>query len=322
MSREKPRILIPDSVTWQLPHLPLEVHRFHRAEPLPEGLDAEGLIVWGVEANLLRLLLELPSLQWVQTFTAGINQVLELQPPAHIQISNGKGLHDAPTAEHAVALLLAATRRLHLHRDRQYIKTWDKGLYHQAIGANEKPLLTLEGAKVLILGMGIIGLKIAHHLRAFGAKIEGVASVAGQREGFVTHAATELERLLPHADAVIMVLPDIPATRHILDAQRLSLLNPQAWVVNVGRGSAIDESALIAALERKQIGGAALDVTEIEPLPSDSKLWSLENCILTPHVAGGGPNLITKANALLQRNAQKFVAGEPLENVVDRHKGY
>ena len=86
--------------------------------------------------------------------------------------------------------------------------------------------------------------------------------------------------------------------------------------------SAIDENALIAALEKQQIGGAALDVTDTEPLPESSKLWSISNCIITPHIAGGGPNLIGKANALLERNAQKFVAGETLENLVSREKGY
>ncbi len=316
-----PRILIPDSVTWELPELPLEVVRFNRHESL-EGLDAEGLVVWGITSKGLAPLLEMPSLKWVQTFTAGINHVLDLNPRESILVSNGKGLHDAPTAELAVTLLLSAVRRMHLHRDHQSAKSWDKAFYNQAVNAPSTQLMTLEGANVLILGMGAIGLEIAHRLQPFGASVEGVANTSGDREGFVTHAIEDLDLVLPSADAVIMVLPDTPATQHIMNAERLALLSPRAWVVNVGRGSAIDENALIAALEKHEIGGAALDVTDLEPLPSDSKLWSLENCILTPHIAGGGPNLIGKANALLERNAEKFVAGETLENLVSREKGY
>jgi phosphoglycerate dehydrogenase-like enzyme len=316
-----PRILIPDSVTWELPELPLEVIRFKRSDSL-EGLDAEGLVVWGITSKGLAPLLEMPSLRWVQTFTAGINHVLDLNPSEGILVSNGKGLHDAPTAELAVTLLLSAVRRMHLHRDHQAAKSWDKAFYNQAVNAPSTQLMTLEGANVLILGMGAIGLEIAHRLQPFGASVEGVANTSGDREGFVTHAIEDLDLVLPSADAVIMVLPDTPATQHIMNAERLALLSPRAWVVNVGRGSAIDENALIAALEKHEIGGAALDVTDIEPLPSDSKLWTLENCILTPHIAGGGPNLIGKANALLERNAEKFVAGETLENLVSRKKGY
>jgi phosphoglycerate dehydrogenase-like enzyme len=315
------RILIPDSITWELPELPLEIVRFNRNDSL-EGLDAEGLVVWGLSNKVLKPLLEMPSLKWLQTFTAGINHVLDLQPSDRILVSNGKGLHDAPTAELAVALLLSAVRRMHLHRDHQNTKTWDRAFYNQAVNAPSTQLMTLEGANVLILGMGAIGLEIANRLQPFGASIEGVANTSGDREGFVTHAIEDLDLVLPSADAVVMVLPDTPATQKIINAERLALLSPRAWVVNVGRGSAIDENALINALENHQIGGAALDVTDTEPLPSDSKLWTISNCIITPHIAGGGPNFIGKANALLERNAEKFVAGVTLENLVSREKGY
>lgn len=316
-----PQLLVPDSVTWELPELPLDVVRFNRSDSL-EGLDSEGLVVWGLNPTQLAQLLEMPSLKWLQTFTAGVNNVLELNPRADILVSNGKGLHDAPTAELAVTLLLSAVRRMHLHRDHQHTKNWDRRFYNKAVNAPDTELMTLEGANVLILGMGAIGLEIARRLQPFGASVEGVANTAGDRDGFVTHAITDLELVLPSSDAVVMVLPDTPATHHIMNAERLALLSPRAWVVNVGRGSAIDENALIAALEKQQIGGAALDVTDTEPLPESSKLWSISNCIITPHIAGGGPNLIGKANALLERNAQKFVAGETLENLVSREKGY
>ena len=314
------RILIPDSIQFPLPELPLEVIRVSARELPPPDLDAEALLVWGMPRKTLEPLLQMPNLRWVQTLTAGIDHVLNLNPRSEIAVSNGKGIHDAPTAELAVALLLSAVRRLYSFRDSQNAATWDRAAYQQALEG--QTLMTLEGARVLILGMGAIGVAIAERLKPFGCIVEGVATSAGTRSGFVTHAFVDLDALLPNFDAIILVLPDTPDTHGLLSRERISKLSPKAWIVNVGRGSAVDEDALCDALEAGSIGGAALDVTMREPLPEDSKLWRTKNCIITPHVAGGGPNWARKASALLQRNAELFAANQPLENIVDRHKGY
>ena len=314
------RILIPDTVQFPLPPLPLEVIRFDPRAPLNSDLDAEALLVWGVPGRVLEPLLKLPSLRWVQTLTAGVDHVLNLQPHSQITVANGKGLHDAPTAELAVALLLAAVRRLHVFRDSQNAAIWNKDAYQQALEGDSE--MTLEGARVLIVGMGAIGVEIARRLQPFGSIVEGVAMSAGTRGGFTTHALSDLDTLLPTFDAVILVLPNTPQTVGLLSKERLALMKKSAWVVNVGRGSAIDEAGLLEALEQRAIGGAALDVTEREPLPSDSRLWHAPNCIITPHIAGGGPNWARKASALLQRNAELFALQKPLENVVDVHRGY
>ena len=314
------RILIPDTIQFSLPALPLEVIRFDPRAPLPEDLDAEALLVWGVPGRALEPLLSLPSLRWVQTLTAGVDHVLNLHPKAQITVANGKGLHDAPTAEMALALLLSAVRGLHTFRDMQSAGVWGKDVYQQRLEGGSE--LTLEGSRVLIVGMGAIGLEIARRLEPFGALVEGVAMSAGTRGGFTTHALTDLDALLPSFNAVILVLPNTPDTVGLLSKERIGLLGKKAWVVNVGRGNAIDEQALCDALQAGMIGGAALDVTEREPLPGDSALWHAPNCIITPHVAGGGPNWARKASALLQRNAEAFAEGRTLENVVDAGKGY
>jgi phosphoglycerate dehydrogenase-like enzyme len=314
------RILIPDAVPFPLPDLPLEVIHFEARGAVPASLDAEAVLVWGLPARTLEPLLQLPSLRWVQALTAGIDHVLKLQPRPQITVCNGKGLHDAPTAELAVALLLAAVRRLHVFRDLQHTATWGKDAYQQALEGGSE--MTLEGSRVLVVGMGAIGVEIARRLQPFGALVEGVAMAAGVRGGFTTHALSDLDALLPLFDAVVLVLPNTPQTVGLLSKERLALLKRKAWVVNVGRGNAIDEAALLEALEARAIGGAALDVTEREPLPQDSGLWHAPNCIITPHVAGGGPNWARKAAALLERNAKRFAHGEPLENVVDSAKGY
>jgi len=317
-----PTLLVPDSVTWPLPDLPLEVRTFNPREALDPALQgAEALLVWGIPRAQLKSLLEtMPNLRWVQTLTAGIDHVLSSSLKSEIQVCKGEGLHDAPTAELAVALLLSAARKLHQFRDRQKGASWDKSAYGAALEG--QGFYSLEGARILIAGMGSIGLDIAHKLAAFGAKVQGVAQSAGTRQGFVTHTLEDLERLLPNFDALVLALPNTPDTRHFLSRERIALLGRHAWVVNVGRGTAIDQNALIEALEGGKLGGVALDVFETEPLPADSKLWALENAIITPHVGGGGPRFYGKANDLLLRNAQHFVAGEALEFVVDREKGY
>ncbi len=313
------QILIPDSVPLPLENFPLEVVRFGSRDDL-SAFNTEALIVWGFSKKTLEPLLQMPNLKYLQTLSAGVDHVLSLTPREEILISNGKGLHDAPTAELAVSLLLAGVRRLHHFRDSQKRVSWDRGAYQHALSGTH--FLTLESAKVLIVGFGSIGLAIAQRLSPFGCQIQGVARSSGVRDGYTVHSLDNIDNLLPDFDAVILVLPDIPDTHGFISSDRLAKMKKGAWLVNVGRGSAISEPDLIVALESGHLSGAALDVTQTEPLPEDSPLWKLENLILTPHIAGGGPNFYRKAENLLRRNAQNFVSGVPLENLVDRKKGY
>ncbi len=317
-----PKILIPDSFTAPVPALPFEVARFPAKGPVTQGLDAEALVVWRIGNPVLHpLLSSMPNLKWIQTLAAGVDHVLGApQLPNNFILSNGSNLHSAPTAELGVTLLLCAVRQMHRWRDMQHQATWDRGAYNKQMEG--KALNTLEDSKVLILGMGTIGLEMAHRLKSFGAIVEGVASSAGVREGFITHAVKDLLNIVPTADAIISVLPETPETRGILSRELMGRMQSHAWLVNIGRGSALDETALIEALQKKNIAGAALDVTAEEPLPKESPLWALENLILSPHVAGGGQRFYTKATKLLQHNAQAFVAGQPLLNLIDPRKGY
>lgn len=312
------QILVPQSVPLALEDFPLEVVRF---DPRVGGdFNTEAMVVWNITKKGIEPLLQMPKLRYIQTLSAGVDHVLSLSPRAEIQISNGKGLHDAPTAELAVSLLLSAVRRLHHFRDAQQQSAWDKTAYQHALSGQH--FLTLEGAKILIVGFGSIGLAIAQRLSPFGCEVEGVAQTAGQRSGYTVHALENLDSILPNYNAVILVLPDTPETHGFISSQRLTKMRQGAWLVNVGRGSAVNEPDLIAALESGHLGGAALDVTQTEPLPEDSPLWKIENLILTPHIAGGGPKFYQKAESLMRRNAQNFIAGTPLENLIDRAKGY
>ncbi|HWG85132.1 MAG TPA: NAD(P)-dependent oxidoreductase [Deinococcales bacterium] len=287
-----PKLLVPDNLEWDLTGLPVEVARVPRGRVPSEHEDAEGLIAWGISrAALAESVPHLPRLRWVQTLSAGVDHLTGLDLPGSVTICNGKGLHDAPVAEHTVALLLAGVRGLHRLRDAQREGRWGQGDYwarSRAESSGERSeLRTLEDARVLVLGMGAIGVAIARALQPLGARVEGVAQAAGEREGFTVHALGALDSLLPATDVLVMVLPDTPATRGILSRERIARLPRHAWVVNVGRGNAIDEEALADAIEARSLGGAALDVFTREPLEPESRLWQLPDVIVSPHVAGG-----------------------------------
>lgn len=152
-------------------------------------------------------------------------------------------------------------------------------------------------------------------LELLGAQVRGVARTAGERAGFPVVAEEQLLDELGRTDVLIMILPSTPATDRALDTDRLAALPAHAHVVNVGRGSTVDEPALVAALAGGRIAGAAVDVASTEPLPADSPLWDAPNLVLTPHAAGGRP---VGADELISSNVAAFLAGRDLRNVVER----
>jgi phosphoglycerate dehydrogenase-like enzyme len=168
---------------------------------------------------------------------------------------------------------------------------------------------------VTVWGFGSIGQTIAARFAAMGATVTGVARSAGERGGFAVRATAEVDDLLPQTDVLVLVLPKSPETDNVLDARRLAMLPSYAWVINVGRGNAIDEPALAAALHDGSLGGAGLDVFKAEPLPADSPLWSAPHVIITPHNAGGRP-LHTKE--FITDNLHRLLNGDQLRNLAPR----
>ena len=192
-------------------------------------------------------------------------------------IASGRGLHDRPVAEHTLALVLAAARRLHRAFAAQRDHEWATDIGGLQPEPSPGVFSTLRGARVTIWGFGSIGRTLEPHLTALGATVTGVARRARQ-EGHVTVIdESHLLDQLAQTDVLIMILPSTPATRGALNADKLAALPAHAWVINVGRGDAVDEPALMDALRRGRIAGAALDVTSIEPLPADSPLWDTPN---------------------------------------------
>ena len=312
------KLLLPDSVPLD-PALPegVEAVRYDAGAPVPEEhLDAEALVVWGNRPGDLRAVAgRMPRLRWVQTLAAGPDVVLDAGFPDEVVVTAGLGLHDRPVAEHALALILALVRRLPAAAKAQAEHRWADELGGLQPLHPPSAVTTLLDARVLVWGFGHIGQTLAPMLRQLGAQVRGIGRSPGERSGFPVVAEEQLESELGRTDVLVMILPSTAATTNALDARRLSALPAHAHVINVGRGSTVDEAALVEALVDGRIAGAALDVTAVEPLPADSPLWDAPNLVLTPHAAGGRP---VGADELVAQNLAALMKGEELRNVVGR----
>jgi phosphoglycerate dehydrogenase-like enzyme len=295
----------------------LSVVRYDVRSPVPpEHAHADGLVAWGnSSARLADCARRLPRVRWVQTLSAGPDSVLEAGFGPDVVVTNGRGLHDGPVAEHTLALVLAAARRVPDLVHAQAEHRWaDELCAVQKVGATGS-FRTLDDTHVLIWGFGSIAARLAPLLTSLGAHVTGAARTAGERAGFPVVASSDVDSVLPTTDVLIALLPATADTRLAIDAHVLGLLPPGAWVVNVGRGATLDESALLDAVRSDRLGGAALDVFETEPLPTGSPLWDEPRILISPHAAGGRP---IGASALLTENLAAFQAGRPLRNVVER----
>lgn len=316
------KVLLPTTMPLD-PDLPEGVVaiRYDVAGPLPAAhLDAEVLVAWGNPPQQLEEAARtMPDLRLVQGLAAGPDALVAAGFGPQVLLAGGRSLHDLPVAEHTLALVLAAARRLDLATRAQVGHRWAVELGGLQPAGNSDRFTTLRGAHVVIWGFGSIAGTLAPHLAALGARVTGVARTAGQRDGWPVVTAGSLPELLPTADVLVMLLPDTPTTRRCLDATVLGWLPGQAWVVNVGRGATLDEDALVAALREGRLAGAALDVAAQEPLPVDSPLWDAPNVLITPHAAGGRP---LGADGLIAANVSALREGAPLRNLVERPESH
>ena len=246
---------------------------------------------------------EMPKLQVAQTLTAGYEEFLPLVPPG-VTLCNAAGLHDTSTAELAIALALASGRHLD-----DFARNQTAGAWRFEWGR------ALADQRVLIIGYGHIGQAIERRLDGF--EVASVTRVA-------RHARTgppqvrpidELHRLLPQADVTFLIAPHTPQTEGMIGAAELALLPDGALLVNVARGKLVDTDALVAELETGRIR-AALDVTDPEPLPPDHPLWRQAGVLISPHVGGASTAFFPRADRLIAAQLNRFMAGQPLENVV------
>lgn len=245
-----------------------------------------------------------PELRWVQAISAGFEQFpSEKLEQAGVILTTARGVHTPSVAEHALALIWALVRRLGPAIRRMGSREW-------------KPEMSTElrQLKVAVLGVGSIGSEIASLLQALGVDVVGVNTSGKHQKLSRVVAQSELLSICREVDVIVCALPDDPDTRHVIDRAHLEALG--GWVVNVGRGSTIDESALVRALESGVIRGAGLDVTEAEPLPEESALWEMENVIITPHTAWATDHLASRLAELIAHNARAFLGYGDWENRV------
>ncbi len=268
---------------------------------LPEAiLDAEFLVPGSEDERVLDLLSRLPRLRVIQTLSAGVDRLLR-SVPAGVTLCDAGGTRDAPVAEWVLAAILAATKDLGELRDRQREHRWERRTSSE-----------LAGSTVMILGYGAIGAAVEARLAPFGVEIIRVARRA--RHG--VHAADRLASLLGMADIVVVLLPLTPATTGLLGADLLARMRPGALLVNAARGPIVDTAALLELLQAERIR-AVLDVTDPEPLGADHPLWDAPGLLLTPHLAGDTPAAERRAFALVGEQVRRYLAGEPLTNVVE-----
>ncbi len=305
-------------VSWE----EISARRAGRAQPEPEPIAddlrptlARADVVFGfvIPRGILALA---PRVRWIATPATGIDHlrgtgVLEGTVP----VTTVGGLFGPLIAEHVFAVMLAVAKRLPHFAAQQRTRTWQMSR-----------VAALEGRTVGLVGVGAIGSAVAVRAKAFGMRTLGVGrcdprgrSVAGVDRLL---GRDELATLLAESDWVVVAAADTPETRGMIGTAELAVMRPGAVLVNVARGSLVDEAALVDGLRAGRIAGAALDVFASEPLPPGSPLWELPNVLVTPHIATNVPEYLARAIEQFAVNVHRFLAGEPLLNQVDRRRGY
>ncbi|GGW36212.1 2-hydroxyacid dehydrogenase [Streptomyces lucensis JCM 4490] len=279
----------------------------HLAERLPA---ADVLLVWDFTSHAVREAWpgEGPRPRWVHTASAGVDHLLcpELAASGTV-VTNARGIFEQPVAEYVAALVLAVAKDLPRTLEHQRERTW-----------RHREGRRVAGTRACVVGSGPIGRAIARTLKALGVTTALVGRVP--RTGI--HGPADLDRLISRADWVIAAAPLTEQTYRMFDARRFGVMQPSAFFVNVGRGQLVDEDALAGALGRRWIAGAALDVFTAEPLPAESPLWDLPGLIVSPHMSGDTVGWRDELGAQFVELYERWAAGRPLVNVVDKKRGY
>jgi phosphoglycerate dehydrogenase-like enzyme len=299
------------------------------AATLAEHPNVEILYTFNLPSNALDLA---PQLRWLQLHSAGANHLLD-HPimQSDVAITTVSGIHATPIAEYVFASILAFRWRVPLWTHCQREARWPSGRWN----LYARP--ELRDSTLGILGYGSIGREVGRIGQAFGMRVLAMRRSIGRAKlGYTTehtgdaagtiptrfYAPDALHVMLAECDYLVVALPLTAETTHLIGSAELKALKSSAYLVNVARGPIVDEEALSQALRQGWIAGAGLDVFEQEPLPADSPLWTIENVLLSPHVAGFTPRYDERATALFAENLGRYLSGERLLNLVDKTRGY
>ena len=258
-----------------------------------------------------------PHLRWIQSFSTGMEKFLfpAIIERDEVKISNVAGLYASQGAEHAWALLLALTRQIPLAVHNKDRRAWEG-----------KEVIELAGSTLGLIGLGGFGIEMAKRSQGYSMKILAIDPVRTEKPDYVTElkptSPATLHDLLQRSDVVMTACPLTKETYHLIGAAELAAMKPSAYLINVTRGGIIDEPALVEALQNGQIAGAALDVTEKEPLAAESPLWDAPNLIITPHRAGASQHRPRMIFEFFMQNLERYLKGKNLLNVIDKQRGF
>ncbi len=286
---------------------------------ITESMDQIGevdAIIGNVSSDALR---QAKNLKWFQTRSAGVERYLHLSDPwlrdSNVVLTNGRIVQGPEISEHAFALLLALTRGLHRFHRAQASGEWQR---------DDSGMVELRGKTAVVIGVGGIGSQIAIKAKAFGMRVIGVdpkdMPILPHLDQLVR--PDRLDTVLPEADVVFIAAPHTRESDKMMGPSQFEMLKRGSYFIAVSRGRIYDMNALVKALDSKRLAGAGVDVTDPEPLPQDHPLWKFDNVFITPHLAGRSDRVWERRRVLFTENLKRFVAGEPLLNVVDKQKGY
>ncbi len=277
--------------------------------------DVHILLGYDSQMDMKNLLPQMPHLQWIHTYSAGVEQLLanEIFTRSDILLTNSRGIHGIPMAEHVLGTMLAYSRRL--------IEAWENQKTHVWKRLTEPD--ELFGKTAAVIGLGSIGREIAKHLKNMGMRIVAVKQKKST-EPFVDQLFTidHLSDALSCADYVIVTLPLTPQTKKIFNADTFNMMKENSFFINVSRGDVVEEADLVEALVTNRIRGASLDVFTTEPLPEDSPLWNVPNLFITPHHSAISPMYLDRSLKIFRNNLQIFPQRIGMLNVVDKQRGY
>lgn len=292
-------------VDLQIPHTENEcIQRTNNAAVLiTDDSKLDAAFVDAVTSNTSKL-------RWIQLANAGYDNACRAAIPEHITVTNVGSILAPVVAEHAIALMLALTRRIP-----EMVRLQNAALYNQE---PFRRVTSIEGSRVAIVGFGNVGIAFARRIRAFGAHIVAVTRTGSSHpDADEAHSITNLEKLLPSLDIVVLALPLSDATRGFFGSKQIESMKWGAMLINVGRGELVDTRALEDALVSGRLGGAALDVLSPEPLPQDHTLWRAPNCLISPHLGGWGRTGASQHfSSLFIENVRRYLAGAALLNIL------
>jgi len=313
----RPKPLMAEAIRTRWPEM--RVVHLPDYDKLPEELpDTDIFVGYSLRAKQLK---DAKKLKWIHSTAAGVAQLMypELRDSG-ILVTNPSGVFSVPMAEHTMGLLLALARNFPDSVRQQDRAHWSQ----QDLWDKPQHLTELNGQVLLIVGYGSIGREVARRAKAFDLRVWAVTR-SGEGDGAHVErmfSAAQLHQALPEADYVLICAPETTETKRLIGAAEIAKMKRGARLINVGRGSLLDEEAMIRALESEALGGAALDVAQTEPLPSESPLWRAPNLLITPHTSAVSDRLWKRQTALLLDLLERWFGGRELFNRVDFSRGY